>query len=237
MPQKAGTDTIFKLPKIESVPVFCFVYYTLPYLWIRVLRFVLGRFGSCTHSRGSAYTRRGCPLRARRGNEHDWVKTHKLYACVFFAVIVLLCVPAFGTTDGSRFDPAHFTALGTLTLSSGSVAFDTTARTVTGFGNGTLAQTEIPVMLDMISVPHPENGVIPDIPPGLPAGNYITRFNHLPGGCNCLYLDGHVEYIRYGDKFPATAGSTFYLGGAASWASAGDDLWEAYAVPSGLFSD
>ena len=40
MPQKAGTDTIFKLPKIESVPVFCFVYYTWPYLWIRVLSVV-----------------------------------------------------------------------------------------------------------------------------------------------------------------------------------------------------
>ena len=93
-----------------------------------------------------------------------------------------------------------------------------------------MGQSEIPVMLDLISVPHPETGVIPNIPPNLPAGNYVTRFNHIPGGCNCLYLDGHVEYIRYGEKFPATPGSTFFLGGAASWASAGDDLWTAYAV-------
>jgi prepilin-type N-terminal cleavage/methylation domain-containing protein/prepilin-type processing-associated H-X9-DG protein len=95
-----------------------------------------------------------------------------------------------------------------------------------------MAQSQIPVMVDMISVPHPETGEIPDLPPGLPPGSYITRFNHLPGGCNVLYLDGHVEYIRYGERFPATPGATFFLGGAASWASNGDDLWEAYAVES-----
>ncbi|MCA1902739.1 MAG: hypothetical protein LDL53_11065 [Candidatus Hydrogenedens sp.] len=22
-------------------------------------------------------------------------------------------------------------------------------------------------------------------------------FNHIPGGCNVLYMDGHVEFIRY----------------------------------------
>ena len=98
-----------------------------------------------------------------------------------------------------------------------------------------IAQSEIPVMMDLISVPHPETGIIPPIPPNLPPGDYVTRFNHLPGGANILYLDGHVEYVRYNDKFPTTPGATFYLGGSASWASAGDDLWEAYAVPSGLF--
>jgi len=26
-------------------------------------------------------------------------------------------------------------------------------------------------------------------------------FNHVPGGCNILYMDGHVEFIRYpGDQ-------------------------------------
>ncbi len=29
-----------------------------------------------------------------------------------------------------------------------------------------------------------------------------VTFNHLPGGCNVLYMDGHVEFIKYGDKFP-----------------------------------
>ncbi len=30
-----------------------------------------------------------------------------------------------------------------------------------------------------------------------------ANFNHLPGGGNVLYLDGHVEYIHYPGKFPA----------------------------------
>ena len=27
-------------------------------------------------------------------------------------------------------------------------------------------------------------------------------FNHLPGGCNVAYLDGHVEFIRFETGFP-----------------------------------
>ncbi|MCA1902844.1 MAG: hypothetical protein LDL53_11625 [Candidatus Hydrogenedens sp.] len=27
-------------------------------------------------------------------------------------------------------------------------------------------------------------------------------FNHIPGGCNVLYLDGHCEFIRYPTKPP-----------------------------------
>ena len=27
----------------------------------------------------------------------------------------------------------------------------------------------------------------------------IEYFNHLPGGCNVLYLDGHVEFQKYPD--------------------------------------
>ncbi|HNR35800.1 MAG TPA: DUF1559 domain-containing protein [Candidatus Hydrogenedentes bacterium] len=30
-----------------------------------------------------------------------------------------------------------------------------------------------------------------------------TRFNHVPGGCNVLYMDGHVEFVRWpGEEFP-----------------------------------
>jgi prepilin-type N-terminal cleavage/methylation domain-containing protein/prepilin-type processing-associated H-X9-DG protein len=28
-------------------------------------------------------------------------------------------------------------------------------------------------------------------------------YNHLPGGCNVLYEDGHVEFIKYPNRFPA----------------------------------
>lgn len=30
----------------------------------------------------------------------------------------------------------------------------------------------------------------------------INVFNHVPGGCNVLYMDGHVDFIRYPDLFP-----------------------------------
>ena len=62
-------------------------------------------------------------------------------------------------------------------------------------------QSEIEIMWDMISV----------VPTG--AGEY----NHVPGGCNVLYLDGHVEFIRYpSGEFPvngAWAKSTAAVGG------------------------
>jgi len=31
---------------------------------------------------------------------------------------------------------------------------------------------------------------------------FINEFNHIPGGSNVLYMDGHVEFVRFGDKSP-----------------------------------
>ena len=54
------------------------------------------------------------------------------------------------------------------------------------------AQSELPVFWDEIS------------------GDEATHFNHVPGGLNVLYMDGHVEFIRYqpnnGSEFPANDG-------------------------------
>jgi prepilin-type N-terminal cleavage/methylation domain-containing protein/prepilin-type processing-associated H-X9-DG protein len=38
-------------------------------------------------------------------------------------------------------------------------------------------------------------------------GNKIGTFNHLPGGCNYLYLDGHAEFLKYQEKGPAPTNS------------------------------
>jgi len=38
---------------------------------------------------------------------------------------------------------------------------------------------------------------------GMAAG--VVVFNHLPGGSNVLYMDGHVAFIRYPTKFPIIA--------------------------------
>ena len=50
-----------------------------------------------------------------------------------------------------------------------------------------LAQSTIPVMWDFMSRNIDRDG-----------------FNHLPGGCNVLYMDGHVNYHRFPGAHPAT---------------------------------
>lgn len=47
------------------------------------------------------------------------------------------------------------------------------------------AQSSIFIMLDLLGT-----------------GGTAVYFNHIPGGCNVLYLDGHVEFIRYPTKQP-----------------------------------
>ncbi len=34
------------------------------------------------------------------------------------------------------------------------------------------------------------------------SGLNVANFNHIPGGCNVLYLDGHVDFTRYPGSFP-----------------------------------
>ena len=44
----------------------------------------------------------------------------------------------------------------------------------------------------------------------------VTNYNHVPGGCNVLYLDGHVDFIRYPGETPVTKGFARVIGGLAS---------------------
>ena len=53
-----------------------------------------------------------------------------------------------------------------------------------------MAQSEIVVMWDKALWPQ---GGPPD---------YLPGFNHIPGGGNVLYMDGHVKFIRYPGEFP-----------------------------------
>jgi len=56
---------------------------------------------------------------------------------------------------------------------------------------GAAAQSDIPVMYDTI-----------DFQPRMGRGAIVMSFNHVPGGGNVLYMDGHVEFLRYPEKFP-----------------------------------
>jgi prepilin-type N-terminal cleavage/methylation domain-containing protein/prepilin-type processing-associated H-X9-DG protein len=59
------------------------------------------------------------------------------------------------------------------------------------------AQSEIFIMFDALSTE-------------------IQNFNHPPGGSNVLYLDGHVEFIRYPDRQPVSRNIALAVGGMFS---------------------
>ncbi len=40
----------------------------------------------------------------------------------------------------------------------------------------------------------------------------VQWFNHIPGGCNVLYMDGHVEFIRYPDGWPVSPNYADFCG-------------------------
>jgi prepilin-type processing-associated H-X9-DG protein len=54
--------------------------------------------------------------------------------------------------------------------------------------SSSLAQSELFVLFDDISSGNPE------------------FMNHIPGGCNILYMDGHVQFERYPGRFPIAPG-------------------------------
>ena len=58
------------------------------------------------------------------------------------------------------------------------------------------AQSSIPVMCDGVAAGQDETGAL--------SGGMQSRFNHVPGGGNVLYMDGHVEFIKYPGKYPMT---------------------------------
>jgi len=74
-------------------------------------------------------------------------------------------------------------------------------------GASAMAQSEMPVMYDYVAGdPEGMAGI------GAGSGNQVL-FNHLPGGANVLYLDGHVTFNKYpGGKFPSHPAIAIFLG-------------------------
>ncbi|MDX9972690.1 MAG: DUF1559 domain-containing protein [FCB group bacterium] len=46
--------------------------------------------------------------------------------------------------------------------------------------------------------------------------NEVKNYNHVPGGCNVLYMDGHVEFIKYPGKAPVNRYMADLVGGLFS---------------------
>jgi len=59
------------------------------------------------------------------------------------------------------------------------------------------AQSAIPIMFDEVTT-------------------IASNFNHVPGGANVLYLDGHVEFLRYPSTFPADRAFAWLYGSLTS---------------------
>jgi len=55
------------------------------------------------------------------------------------------------------------------------------------------AQSDVVLMFDMINTD-------------------TVQFNHVPGGGNVLYMDGHVEFVRYPGPMPASRSFASALG-------------------------
>jgi prepilin-type processing-associated H-X9-DG protein len=56
-----------------------------------------------------------------------------------------------------------------------------------------MAQSELTVMYDQVTT-------------------IIADFNHVPGGANVLYMDGHVAFLRYPSQHPANVTFAWLLG-------------------------
>ncbi|MCP4640955.1 MAG: DUF1559 domain-containing protein [bacterium] len=56
-----------------------------------------------------------------------------------------------------------------------------------------LSQSELPVLWDSVTAT-PVTG----------ASTKFVTYNHVPGGGNVLYMDGHVKFLRYPSEFPVS---------------------------------
>lgn len=59
--------------------------------------------------------------------------------------------------------------------------------------------TQVPVMWDQFAI----------MP--APPGTQVLMCNHVPGGSNVLFLDGHVEFCKYPKQWPLTRGTAIAM--------------------------
>jgi len=82
------------------------------------------------------------------------------------------------------------------------------------------AQSEIPTMWDAWALQTTYDNSIN----GNRGDSGIGRFNHVPGGSNVLYMDGHVEWVKYPSKFPMVNPADVHPNAAANWP------WSSYGI-------
>ena len=75
------------------------------------------------------------------------------------------------------------------------------------------AQSTIPIMWDAWALYFTYDTQVN----GQRGDNGIGRFNHVPGGSNVLWMDGHVEFVKYGAKYPLVDTRKISPAAAANW--------------------
>jgi prepilin-type processing-associated H-X9-DG protein len=78
------------------------------------------------------------------------------------------------------------------------------------------AQSTIPTMIDVWGTN--KSGSLATTPNSMALA--IAVNNHVPGGANTLYMDGHVEFIRYqgaSSKYPVCTYNAPYITKVAEW--------------------
>lgn len=133
-------------------------------------------------------------------------------------------------TDVYKAD-ADYTVTGTEPGSTRPHVPSGTIITATGTGGGEMGSTLYRVRegierFMMTDINHPEYAAraessIPVMQDALHSGvNYNTgtfdrtpSFNHVPSGCNVLYMDGHVEFMNFPGKFPIDSVTAWLHGG------------------------
>ncbi|MBI1319938.1 MAG: hypothetical protein GC168_13500 [Candidatus Hydrogenedens sp.] len=84
-------------------------------------------------------------------------------------------------------------------------------------GASAKAQSTLPVMTDTWGTAKKLSATIDDSAVGA-----ISIFNHVPGGANVLFMDGHVSFLRYvpnGGEFPVTNYDDRYTEKIRNWSS------------------
>ncbi|MCP4641692.1 MAG: hypothetical protein GY851_14710 [bacterium] len=82
-------------------------------------------------------------------------------------------------------------------LREGVERFLITAINGPGPAESARAQSTIPVMFDELRTDTRTN---------------MSKCNHVPGGCNVLYMDGHVSFVTYPGEWPVTSAMTVVMG-------------------------
>lgn len=88
------------------------------------------------------------------------------------------------------------------------------------------AQSNVPVMWDLW---------VPSLDSAFHGTSSVSSYNHIPGGSNVLFMDGHVEFFKQGTKYPLAPMKGGTIDPSNEFASISN--WESASVVQGYMQD